>query len=215
MTSIEILSANFLKAFYANAKEECGNSAKRIIRDIEKNEWQFKYIDDYYNVAKALYYLNVQDDDGEISIDTNCAIYKLMYYCLLKNYILSNLHSNTASLINGAKLMLIILCEQSEYFMYGILTGQLGYMPNYAQKHIGDQLKLFGGIVKESNAANTNEQQDHFIDKRFSNLVSGLMPHMPSGISLESFKTGGLSSIGEIIKDLEIGFISSDDEDWL
>ena len=52
MNSIEILSANFLKAFYANAKEEYRNSANRIIRDIEKNEWQFKYIDDYYKVGK-------------------------------------------------------------------------------------------------------------------------------------------------------------------
>ena len=31
MTSIEILSANFLKAFYANAKEEYRNSAKSIL----------------------------------------------------------------------------------------------------------------------------------------------------------------------------------------
>lgn len=121
MNQIETLADNFLKAYYANTREEYQTYAKELIRQLEKDEWQFRKIENNYNVAKALYYLNVQDDNEEISTDTNCTIYKLMYYCLLKNYISSTQKGNINSLIKGSKLALIILCEQAEYFMYGIL----------------------------------------------------------------------------------------------
>lgn len=214
MKPIEILADNFLKAYYANTKEEYRTYAKKLIRELEKDEWQFRNIENNYNVAKALYYLNVQDDNEEISTDTNCSIYKLMYYCLLKNYILSTQQGNINSLINGSKLALIILCEQAEYFMYGILTGELGYMPNYAQKHIGDQLKLFGGIVKEVGQSRFDELNDSFINRRYSEMASELTPHFPTGISLESYKTGCSSTIKKIADDLGSRFIFPEEDEW-
>ena len=71
MNQIETLADNFLKAYYANTREEYQTYAKELIRQLEKDEWQFRKIENNYNVAKALYYLNVQDDNEEISTDTN------------------------------------------------------------------------------------------------------------------------------------------------
>lgn len=208
MKPIEILADNFLKAYYANTREEYRTYARKLIRQLEKDEWQFRNIEQNYQVAKALYYLNVQDDNEEISTDTNCSIYKLMYYCLLQNYISSTEQDNINSLISGSKLALIILCEQAEYFMYGILVGELGYMPNYAQKHIRDQIKLFGGIVKEYGLSRFNELNDSFINTRYAEMASELTPHFPTGIRLESYKTGCVSTIKEIANDLGAKFVS-------
>ncbi len=214
MNQIETLADNFLKAYYANTREEYQTYAKKLIRQLEKDEWQFRKIENNYNVAKALYYLNVQDDNDEISTDTNCTIYKLMYYCLLKNYISSTQKGDLNSLIKGSKLALIILCEQAEYFMYGILTGELGYMPNYAQKHIGDQLKLFGGIVKEIGQSISDELNDSFINRRYSEMAFELTPHFPTGINLESYKTGCISTIRKIANDLESRFVYPEEDEW-
>lgn len=137
-----------------------------------------------------------------------------MYYCLLKNYISSTQHGNISSLINGSKLALIILCEQAEYFMYGILTGELGYMPNYAQKHIGDQLKLFGGIVKEIGQSISDESNDSFINRRYSEMAFELTPHFPTGINLESYKTGCISTIKKIANDLGSRFVFPEEDEW-
>lgn len=55
MNQIETLADNFLKAYYANTREEYRTYAKELIRELEKDEWQFRNIE--HNIMLLKHYI--------------------------------------------------------------------------------------------------------------------------------------------------------------
>ncbi|MDE5845165.1 MAG: hypothetical protein K2H44_07260 [Muribaculaceae bacterium] len=214
MRPIENLTENFLTAYYADKKNEYQVYIQKIIDEIGQDEWQFRLVEDNYKVAKALFYVIIQDDDNRISLDIKCSIFKLMYYCLLKNYISSIQENNPTSLNYGSKLLLIILSDQTDFFTYGILVGNLNIMPNYAQKYIEDQLKLFGGISLEAGPSIFDDNlNDYLINNIYSDLLQNSAQNLPTGLSLESYKTNCTPVINKIVKNLGSGLKYPENDD--
>lgn len=203
-----------MTAYNSGDEKETFRKADIFAKAIKKDEWQFRRVEHTYAMAKSMYYLLRVND--RLSSDDCGAIVRLVYYCLLRNY---SENANTVStdakyadLVGGCELAFIILCKSGEFLMYRILTGALGYMPNYAQKHIVDQMRLFGGIVKEANLKGYHHILDANVSKRFKALLQEVYENIPTGEELQSYKDKCASVIKSISKDLENGFNFDDDD---
>lgn len=209
MKSIENIANNFLKVYAQNDKREIAQKAESLIKEINKNEQQLKNIEHFYIVAKAFYYL-VEQEEYDLSNNEYYTIIRLMYYCLLKHY-LTNRDINSTELkyldvIAGSELAFIVICENIEYLLYTLLTGELNYVPNYSKKYLKDQLMLFGGIVKDSKLKHHHYFTENDLSKKFVAMSEEFYNNLPTKDNLQGFKTGCASVLEKISKNLEDNF---------
>ena len=83
---IEKLAKNFVSAYNASNNDNIQSSMQSFLQSISRNEYQFRMTTHTYFMAKALYYLMLQENQELISDDEYDSIVKLVYYCLLKHY---------------------------------------------------------------------------------------------------------------------------------
>lgn len=210
MKQIEEIAISFITAYNSSAKEEIAKKKQSLLNEINKNEFQLSKITHYYTMARALYYLLQEDNNNLFLTDEGYgSIVRLIYYCLLQNYFINNEVKPSdvkyKDIIGGSELACIIICENPEFLTYRILTAALHYMPNYSQKHISNQLRLFGGIIKESKENNYY----HTLDKNISDVINQMLQNehlvLPVGEELKKLKSTSIPIIQDIIRNLEMG----------
>lgn len=81
---IEKLAKDFVSAYNSGDNDELVPSMQSFLRGIDRNEYQFRMTTHTYFMAKALYYLMLQENQELITDDEYDSIIKLAYYCLLK-----------------------------------------------------------------------------------------------------------------------------------
>lgn len=213
MKTIEQLANEFMSAYNSADKEVTLRKADLLMKSIKKDEWQFTKVEHTYEVARSMYYLlKVEKELSNYDYET---IVRLIYYCLLKNYAQNSDVISTdvkyKDLISGCELAFIVMCRNGQFLMYRLLSGALGYMPNFTQKHIVDQMLLFGGIVKDAYDNDYHYFIDRDISNSFSSLLQEVYENIPPSEELQSYKDNCMSVIKTIFKELENGFHYEDD----
>ncbi len=206
-----------MTAYNSGNEEETSRRANLFARAVKRDEWQFRKVEHTYAMAKAMYYLLRVND--RLSNDDSGAIVRLIYYCLLRNYsensdVLST-DAKYADLIGGCELAFIVICKNEEFLMYRILSGALDYLPDIAQKHVVDQMLLFGGIVKEAHEKGYHHFLDADISTLFNSLLQEVYENIPIGEELQIYKDDCASVIKAISKNLEYGFRYEDEDDYV
>lgn len=206
-----------MAAYNSGNKEETSRRANIFAKAIKRDEWQFRKVEHTYAIARAMYYLLRVND--RLSNDDSGAIVRLVYYCLLRNYLescnVSSTDAKYADLIAGCELAFIVMCKSGQFLIYRILVGALGYMPNFAEKYVVDQMRLFGGIVKEAHEKGFTVFLDADITMRFYKLLIEVYENIPIDEELQIYKEDCASVIKTITQELENGFSYEDDDDFL
>lgn len=214
MARIENLIKEYVAAYNLGDKEKYTNLAKSLIREINHDEAQFGYLTHNYIAAKALYYLCLQKE-RPLTPKECAVVVKLEYLCLLNNFVknkeVDSLDIKYLDVIGGSELAVIVLCENVQYLI-SVLVGEVGYLPNYAQKHLRDQLMLFGGIVKDANEKNIGHMLEDKLSKKFNDLYKELYQQFPTGKYLQSFKDGCTPIMKDILSYLRMGLKEPDYE---
>lgn|GEM_PF-789349 len=211
---IEKLAKNFVSAYNASNNDNIQSSMQSFLQSISRNEYQFRMTTHTYFMAKALYYLMLQENQELISDDEYDSIVKLVYYCLLKHYYEnSNIPSSDIKyeeVVNGSKLAFILIAEYFDYLKDKIMTGTLLYFPSYSFLHLRNQMILFGGIVKESIENQYHFFSDENLNRMFDECSQSLFQQLPTGEALQDLKIKNLPIIKSIYTNLGYGF--SDNE---
>ncbi len=206
-----------MTAYNLGDEEKTSRKAAIFAKAIKKDEWQLKNVVHMYAMARAMYYL--LKISSRLSNRDHDAIVRLIYYCLLRNYSenCNTLYTDVkyADVIGGCELAFVFMCENGQFLIYQILSGVLGYLPNLAQKHVVDQMLLFGGIVKEANEKGFHHFLDTRISTHFNTLLKEVDKNIPIDTGLQIYKDGCAPIIATISKDLENGFSYESDEDEL
>ena len=216
MESIEQIANKFMAAYNSGNKEEISCSADVFAKAIKRNEWQLSMVKNMYAMSQAMYYLLRVND--RLSGDDNDAIVRLIYYCLLRNYSensdVSAADVKYAYLIGGCELAFVVMCGNGRFLMYRILSCALGYMPNIAKKHIVDQMRLFGGIVKEAQEKGYHHFLDADTSASFHTLIQEVYESIPVGDELQKYKRDNDSIIKTISEGIECGFSCEDYDEF-
>lgn len=216
MESIEQIANKFMAAYNSGNKEEISCSADVFAKAIKRNEWQLRMVKNMYAMSQAMYYLLRVND--RLSGDDNDAIVRLIYYCLLRNYSensdVSAADVKYAYLIGGCELAFVVMCGNGRFLMYRILSCALGYMPNIAKKHIVDQMRLFGGIVKEAQEKGYHHFLDADTSASFHTLIQEVYESIPVGDELQKYKRDNDSIIKTISEGIECGFSCEDYDEF-
>lgn len=218
MATMDNLAKEFISAYTANNKNDMYRLSKSIIREIKRDTYQFMKVEHPYIVAKALYYIWNSDCADSISDNEGCDIIKLSYYCILKHYV-DNWESATSmtkylDLISACELGVVLILENAEFIMYSVLSGELNYLPNYSQKHVRNQILLWGGTVKDAHRAHCNISMDESIAQRYQTMMEDIDSQLPVGDSLQNFRNLTIEVIRDICKGLERNFDIKDDDDF-
>lgn len=216
MESIEQIANKFMAAYNSGNKEEISRSADVFAKAIKRNEWQLRMVKNMYAMSQAMYYLLRVND--RLSGDDSGAIVRLIYYCLLRNYLensdVSVSDVKYADLIGGCELAFVVMCRDGRFIMYGILLGVLGYMPNIAQKYVVDQMRLFGGILKEAQEKGYHYFLDANTSASFHALMQEVYEYIPVGDELQKYKRENDSIIKTISEGIESGFSCEDYDEF-
>lgn len=216
MESIEQIANKFMTAYNSWNEEEISRSADVFAKAIKRNEWQLSMVKNMYAMSQAMYYLLRVND--RLSGDDSDAIVRLIYYCLLRNYSensdVSAADVKYADLIGGCELAFVVMCRDGRFIMYGILLGLLGYMPNIAQKYVVDQMRLFGGIVKEAQEKGYHHFLDADTSASFHTLIQEVYEFIPVGDELQKYKRDNDSIIKTISKEIEVRFSCEDYDEF-
>ena len=216
MESIEQIANKFMAAYNSGNKEEISCSADVFAKAIKRNEWQLRMVKNMYAMSQAMYYLLRVND--RLSGDDSGAIVRLIYYCLLRNYSensdVSAADVKYAYLIGGCELAFVVMCGNGRFLMYRILSCALGYMPNIAKKHIVDQMRLFGGIVKEAQEKGYHHFLDADTSASFHTLIQEVYESIPVGDELQKYKRDNDSIIKTISEGIECGFSCEDYDEF-
>lgn len=213
---IEELANDFITAYNSGNEERTVLKAKIFFGEINKNESQLRIITHHYTVARALYYLlQLENNQFSLTIEDATSILRLVYYCLLKNYMINSEVEPSkikyADIIGGSELLCTTICRYGKLLMYNILSGSLHFMPNYSHKHLSNQLTLFGGIVKEANENNHYHSLDENITRQFNDFSKEAYQGLPINEDLRNLKAACNSVIQTIIRELELGLKMEDD----
>lgn len=165
---------------------------------------------------KAMYRLTIQDD-YELSDDKFSSIIMLLYYRCLKSYLLfcEEKIQDYDEIICSCKIGLILISENPEYFMYGILSSMLNYLPNYSQKYIREQFLLFGGQIKKYIINGRNTSVDSYIDSRFNQYYDLSVQYFPDSERLISIQNNNISIIKNIVDIIGLNLKEFDIEDFI
>lgn len=213
MKTIEQTANELLTVYNTQAKNEIFQKAKSFAYTVNRNEMLLKKVTHPYTVARAMYYL--LNENNVLSNQEYKMTIKRTYYCLLKNYV-ENVKTMTtdpkyADVIGGCELAFSLIHKYSDFLILELFPG-MSYAPNYAQKHLANQMFLFGGIVKEANKNGLNICIDTNISTHFYSLFKQVYEHIPTGPNLQTHKENCLPIINSILKDLEKSFTFNDED---
>lgn len=216
MTTLENLLNEFLTNYRLGKKEEYSKVADILLNNIKRDEKQFAYTKHSYMAATALYQLFLQKEKP-LSYEQSEVVMKLIYVCLLNNFLdnkdVATSDSKYLDLIGGSQLAVIVLLQNPEFFT-SILITTVGYMPNYAQKILFNQLRLFGGIVKDAHERNIHYPiGDDRLSDFFESAYKEMYPGLPTGADLLSFEEGSISVLKNIRSYIQLSFKELDDDE--
>ena len=214
MTPVKSLANEFLTVYNNGNKEEISLKAKILIRAIRPNEWQFRNAENPYMMARTLYTLLLETE--QLSNIDYKSIIKIIYYCLLQNYLkyrdTTLRESNYGDYIGGCELGFIFLNQDGQFIINEILSGSLCFMPNYAQKYLIDQMLLFGGIVTEAKEKGYHHTLDAFVSKTFDDMEQEAAGYLPTGEYLRNYEENCNPTI-ELITEEISNSLNYEDED--
>lgn len=212
MKKLEQATVNFLSAIETQNEQALANMYYDFSKTIKKNEQEIKFTNQPYPIARAMYYL-LNNYEHLLEEDQN-HIVLLIYYCLLKNYILlkdSEDPSKYDELISGCELAFNVMMKNGEFLIYQILCGGMNFLPNFAQQHIVNQMCLFGGMAKDAIENGYSSFTDNRIHMKFSFLLSKVYENIPTGEVLENYKNNCLPIIKDISNSISFWLKSDDD----
>lgn len=211
---IEKLAKDFVSAYNSGNNDNIVSSMQSFLQSIDEKEYQFRMTTHTYFMAKALYYLMLQENQELITDDEYDLIIKLLYYCLLKHYYENSTISSSdikyEEVVNGSKLAFVLLAEYFDYLENKIIIGTLLYVPLYSSLHLRNQIYLFGGIVKESIENQYHFFSDEKLNRMFDECSQSLFQQLPTGETLQNLKMKVLPVIKSIYTNLEYGFSNND-----
>ena len=217
MTPVKSLANEFLTVYNNGNKIEISHKAKILARAIRPNEWQFRSAQNPYAMARALYYSLLEC--GQLSQPDYNSIIKVIYYCLLKNFLKYNNDATNESsygdFIGGNELGFIFLNQNGQFIIHRILVGSLCMMPNYAQKALIDQMLLFGGLANEAKEKGYNLTLDASLSKTLDSLLQEAAGFLPTGEDLRKSESDCASMIESITEEIENGFNYEDEDMYL
>ena len=120
MTFIEELTQEFVSMYTSKNEKEIIHKARFLVREINRNEFQFMMTKHPYAVARALYYL--LSDEAKLTDEESVPVAKLLYYCLLKNYLTNSnadvSDANFSDLIGGCQLGVIFMTKYIKFVAF-------------------------------------------------------------------------------------------------
>lgn len=210
---IEKLAKDFVSAYNSGDNDELVPSMQSFLRGIDRNEYQFRMTTHTYFMAKALYYLMLQENQELITDDEYDSIIKLAYYCLLKHYYKSNTIPSSdiqyEELVNGSKMLFVLIIEYFDYLKDKIMIETLLYFPSHAFLYLRNQILLLGGTVKESVENQYHFFSDEKLNSMFNECSQDLFQQLPTGELLKDLKEEALPVIKDIYTNLENLFMSN------
>lgn len=210
---IEKLAKDFVSAYNSGDNDELVPSMQSFLRGIDRNEYQFRMTTHTYFMAKALYYLMLQENQELITDDEYDSIIKLAYYCLLKHYYKSNTIPSSdiqyEELVNGSKMLFVLIIEYFDYLKDKIMIETLLYFPSHAFLYLRNQILLLGGTVKESIENQYHFFSDEKLNSMFNECSQDLFQQLPTGELLKDLKEEALPVIKDIYTNLENLFMSN------
>lgn len=219
MSMIEKLAKDLIVTYDSGSEEDARMKLRRFLREIKNNEYQFKKVVHPYLMAECLYcILAIDEENDELKDEEYYKIVKLIYYCLLKNYIensdVSVIDAKYRDVIGGSQMVCVLLCKYRPFIINTLLTGMLNYLPNFSEIIACNMLSLFGGIVKDASDRHIHHFIDSTASEEFEKIAKDLDSCFPTSERLQSLKEKMASVIQDVVKELEYSFsISTDDFD--
>lgn len=203
MNEIDIIASEIVSSFNADNRLMLKQKTKDMLFQIRKSESMFSLVNNPFLVAKSLYFMLTED---YLSDEEQVSIIKLAYLCLLKNYLKNDgkkpNDAEYVDLVSGSKLAIVLIFMQHQYLEYSIISGLALYInPN---RHIHDQLLLFGGIVKEAELTHNDFPIEDVINRYFVDCFKVIYSNLPTGRNLDFLKTKCFPVINQIKNSIEI-----------
>ncbi|MBQ7966550.1 MAG: hypothetical protein IJ290_01370 [Bacteroidaceae bacterium] len=218
MRTIEKIAERFTSVYNSGNREDIDLEAKTFLREIKRDEYQFKNIEHPYAMACSLYYLLIQDEYELLTNEEYCTIIKLIYYSLLSNYLKNkdvSIHDvEYRNVIGGSELACIVFDGNAKCLIHYILSGMLHYMPPYSEMHLRNQLLLFGGIVIDAHKRHVHYFSDELITRQFKTLTENISHLFPTDEELQKLKNESLPVIQDIFNNLGYSFRLPNEPDF-
>lgn len=210
---IDEIAQKIISSFNAEDDVMLKANTKIMLHQIRHYESMFSVVKQPYVVAKSLYFMLTED---YLSTDEQMSAVKLVYFCLLNNYLKNSdkkpVDSEYEDLVSGCKLALVLFSMQNQYLMYSIISGQAGYIN--PETHIRNQLFLFGGIVKEAVISHSVFPLEEIINRYFTGIFKELYNHLPTGRDLAILKENCTPVIKNIKTSISINLKEFEDSMW-
>ncbi|WP_277234787.1 hypothetical protein [Phocaeicola salanitronis] len=207
MRTIDEIAKNFIAAYNLGDKNELLRQYELLLSKVNSNEWEFRRIEHYYLVGKALYYLQEEDKANTLTDEEYGTIDKLIYYCLLKNYLRNKdvdpTNGKYGDLIGGCELGVYIICMEHEFLNFELIRA--GFLPSYPPKCLRNQLLLFWGTVNEAKKINCFYSTNMF-EEITNELEQQFNVQLPMGEDWQKFKIECLPILENVVVNLEHGF---------
>lgn len=224
MNSIEEKARIFINILNTTNDADYANLTSDFLSEIKQNISQIKEVTHFYLVSKVLYHiLNMKEQENiSLSYREFDLTLTLLYYYSLKNYLINNKvepastfkkifnifydNNKYPDYISCCALGFHTTCGYGQYLVGQILSTNLKYRYEYANKQVLDQLQLFGGIIKETKDTHTHIIQDTRIYDMLTNLIKKvdiLYQRLPTGKILDSYKIGCIKAMQDITSDIE------------
>lgn len=208
--SIDQLAENIVSSFNVDDRASLKEATKFMLHKMKHHEGMFSVVKRPYIVAKSLYFMLTED---YLSSEEQMSAVKLGYFCLLNNFLKNcdSKHDDAGyeDLVLGSKLALVLFSMQNQFLMYSVIAGQAGYIN--PETHLRNQMLLFGGIVKEAEAAQVNFPMEDIINSYFVDIFKELRPHLPTGVQLAAIKEQCTPVIKSIKRDISFNCKDLDD----
>ena len=203
--SIDQLAENIVSSFNVDDRASLKEATRFMLHKMKHHEGMFSVVKRPYIVAKSLYFMLTED---YLTTEEQMSAVKLVYFCLLNNF-LKNCDSRYGDagyedLVSGSKLALVLFSMQNQFLMYSIIAGQAGYIN--PETHLRNQMLLFGGIAKESEAVHANFPLEEIINRYYGNIFKELHSHLPVGLQLTTLKEQCTPVIKNIKRDISFNF---------
>ena len=188
MNSVTLLANEFLTAYNNGNQEEISHKAKILASAIRPNEWLFRNTENPYLMARTLYALLLESE--QLSQPDYKSIIKIIYYCLLQNYLkycdTSLRETNYGDYIGGCELGFIFLNQNDKFTIIREILCSLCFRPYAVHKYIIDQRLLFGGIVIQAKEKGYHLSLDASISRILNDMEQIGARHIPTGESLRN-----------------------------
>lgn len=161
-----------------------------------------KLIRHHYSIAKALYYVLIDDFNAKISESERRKINLILYYCLLKGYLNSISRNNWHSEALGiCKLATVFLTQNDMY-----LLSCLNFISNFSIKHIEDQKLFFISVINDAVSKNFNCSSDEVINDHYDCISNRLHKKLLTGVNMLNLTNTTPTEFTNISKAIELNF---------